>query len=501
MPLNEISRDGFCSAYGRFRTSNGVERVSTETLKGAFLPQLTPSGKTFLKNHRSFVRDQFRHYGVDYAEGTFSGNGTLLMRKMLQDGRLDKIPDHIRALEAEMHAEWLQQLLPKDLLGRPEFTMEKYFIDALGQPDKTRTTRVIGIPHPEYHSRDAKQLCDVAAKVPGLHHAIGLGSKQTVYLGWKKANVDKAAQNFTVRQEKADRIKQEIADRAKEEAARRAKEWEARKANFGKAARDARHQKYLDDMVRARQERRSMPGPSPYGEYTIDCDEIRGGWDVSDDFDMTMKIRWNERLRVYEATFDFNILEGVIIFSANEALLDQASRSRGRGYFDEEGEEEDDKDEDSEEDGDSEEGEDSEEDEDGEEGSEEDEDDEDGSEEDDEEDPTVTASRKRKAPTSKGTRGRLLKKAKKSGKPMSFSMRMRSSDTDTGEVHSDAEKGTIKFTKADFSTFTAVVGMPCVGSAVKFTGRKVRFAPMRLVKSWDDYSEAAYERARVSRWR
>lgn len=230
------------------------------------------------------------------------------------------------------------------------------------------------------------------------------------------------------------------------------------------AARDARHQKYLDDMIRAKKEHRMMPGPGPIGHYMVDCEKISGGWSEAQDYDMMMLIGWNDSLEVYEASFDFGIFEGIVIFSEDDAVLDRLSGSKGYSnaneYYDEEDEEN----------------------------------------EDEEEEPSSTTSGKRKAPTKKAIRGRPTKKAKKSGKPMSYPIRLRCSDSGTGEIYSDAQKGTIKFEKADFSTFTAIVGIPCVGSAVKFTGRKIRFFPPKLTRSWDDYSYAASERARVSRW-
>lgn len=125
------------------------------------------------------------------------------------------------------------------------------------------------------------------------------------------------------------------------------------------------------------------------------------------------------------------------------------------------------------------------------------------SDDDEEEEEAIANSRKRKAAPAKGkaARGRPPKKAKTSGKPTNFFIRLRCKENGEGQIYSDAEKGTIKFNKADFSTLTGEVGMPCVGSAVAFTGRKVSFRPPVLLDSWDSYSEAASERARVGRWR
>jgi hypothetical protein len=54
-----------------------------------FLPRLTSSANEKLRESgRSFVRGQLQHYGVDYDEREFTGNGTLLFKKLLQAGKV-----------------------------------------------------------------------------------------------------------------------------------------------------------------------------------------------------------------------------------------------------------------------------------------------------------------------------------------------------------------------------------------------------------------------------
>ena len=55
-----------------------------------FLPQLTPEANKLLRDHYSpeFIRGQLQHYGVDYNEKEFSGNGTLLFKKVLQASKV-----------------------------------------------------------------------------------------------------------------------------------------------------------------------------------------------------------------------------------------------------------------------------------------------------------------------------------------------------------------------------------------------------------------------------
>lgn len=82
-----IARDGFSSEYGRFYAKNWVERVDSTSLKAMFLPKMTREGGRMLQK-TDFVRGQLQHYGVQFDESEFSGNGTLLLKKMLQAGKV-----------------------------------------------------------------------------------------------------------------------------------------------------------------------------------------------------------------------------------------------------------------------------------------------------------------------------------------------------------------------------------------------------------------------------
>jgi len=98
------------------------------------------------------------------------------------------------------------------------------------------------------------------------------------------------------------------------------------------AERTARHEEYLAEMKQAKKERRPMPGPAPVGEYMIDCEAIEGEWpDMAED--MALSIRYDEALGAYAATFDFGIIQGVIIMSEDEGFLDRLSKRRSHGTY------------------------------------------------------------------------------------------------------------------------------------------------------------------------
>jgi len=94
---DEVKRDGFIFAYGRFYVQKGrVERVDGARLKDMFLPKLTGEANKLIRDHHDdlFVRGQLKHYGVEYDESEITGNGTLLLKKVLKDGKVSPGGSH-----------------------------------------------------------------------------------------------------------------------------------------------------------------------------------------------------------------------------------------------------------------------------------------------------------------------------------------------------------------------------------------------------------------------
>lgn len=92
-PVHSITHSNFRYGPGRgqFRTMDMHDRIASERLKALFLPSLTAEAKELLREHgESFVRGQLQHYGVEFGEGEFSGNGTLLMRRVLKSGKVSE---------------------------------------------------------------------------------------------------------------------------------------------------------------------------------------------------------------------------------------------------------------------------------------------------------------------------------------------------------------------------------------------------------------------------
>jgi hypothetical protein len=438
---DDITRDSFSCAYGRFFAQPfRVERVEGAALRSMFLPTLGPEGSRQLDACYSdhFVRGQLKHYGVKFDEREISGKGTLLLKKVLQAGKCDKVPDHITELREQMHAEWLNKLTPEQLSSYPEWVIERYFSSS-GRPDRTKTTTVVGIPLPPHSSYRASQMQEAASKVAGLHQKTSFGPKtQTIFMGWDSVAVSKAAKGH---------------------AAGEAKELQAAE-NEREDERAEMHTDYLNTLKRKKGPRRY----SPVGSYIIVCKEIEEQWPDQAD-DLSLDIHETNEPGVFAASFDFGILEGAMIISAEKDALDQHCSQLDRepefkGYGDEENDW----------------------------SKEEDEGGKDEDEDDVGNDRKLTVGSKRKAETPRG-RGRLPKKSKAgAAQPSTYLLKLKCRETGEGEVYSTKEKGTIKFKDEKLASFIGKADLPCVGQGIPFTARKISDAPAGHESSWADYS-------------
>ncbi|KAK4034726.1 putative AT hook motif family protein [Parachaetomium inaequale] len=444
MADDAIVRDGFTCRIGRFFTNDFIERVDGARLKAMFLPRLTREAKTLLRDHPNFIRAQLQHYGVDYDEAQFPGKGTWLLKEVLQEGKCDRVPDHIKTLRAQMHSDWLEKQSDEELSDHPKWIVEKYRC----QPDATKTTRVVGTSYPRSSIHRSGKLRKAAGRVAGLHEATGWGSTQTIYLGWDQDAVNKAAKDHAAKEARANKAK----------------------ADAQEAERASNHATYLRNAQR-------RPSPTaPVGQYMVDCQEIESKW--SDRAQgMILAIHPTHKRDIYQASFDFGVIEGIMMLGSDESILDEfcAQEEHDNGnwsdyYSDKEDDEKED----------------------------------DNQDEGADEETAVGSKRKATAiaSTAKATSARPRKKAKAAGpvNPREYFVRLKSRDnTGTGEVHPTAEKGTITFNGPSLSSFTGKVDM-AIGRGVSFTARKISAVPTvpsEACDSWASYSEAACERARV----
>lgn len=287
-------------------------------------------------------------------------------------------------------------------------------------------------PHSEYH---ASQMREAASKVLGLHQETSFGPKtQTIFMGWDSAAVRKKAKGHAKKEAKSER--------------------ENESAEL--------HADYLRTLERKGGPKRY----SPVGSYIVDCKKIKEQWPHEAD-DLSLDIRPTKEPGIFEASFDFGILEGVMIICAEKTALEQYCYQLDREA----------------------------------DSSSDDEEENDWGEEEGEDDKKPKTGSKRKAKTPQG-RGRPSKKSKGgAAQPRTYLLKLKCRETGEGEIQCTAENGTLTFPDEKLASILGKTNLPYVGRGVPFTARKISDTPSHSENSWADYSERAYEYARVSRWK
>lgn len=86
--------------------------------------------------------------------------------------------------------------------------------------------------------------------------------------------------------------------------------------------------------------------------------------------------------------------------------------------------------------------------------------------------------------------------------PFKLHFSWRGKETGEGEIqNSEGNRGWIQFPNKKYLQFEGEVSISFVGRNVKFSGYKISTDTENFTKRWGDYSEEAYERERVGRWR
>lgn len=455
-----MSSHRFVLENGRFLVQPGrMERVDGQSLRTMFLPKLTRQGKKALLDNRDFVRCQLTHYGIQFEEKDLSGNGTPLLKKALQAGQCDQVPEHIRQLQEQMYTEFLDKCTLAELTNNPDWLIDKHFLTS-GAPGRMKTTTVYGMvvgQTGDFFSMDEARneyrlwkISEAASKIPGLHHKTARGSvTRAIFLGWDAAAVENAASEHVASEPHTSDDSEEVdpdAERDRE--------------------RDNLHAGYLNALARRKSNTKAMNDDSPVGSYVVDSKYFKKNWG-DDAEDLRLDIRKTDTPGVFQANFDFGVFEGIMMICLQKDTLEeycvevdlQAEFSEDEMY---------------EEDYDSggaySEGR------------------------------TLASGSKRKAP---GTHVAKKPKKHQSGKTQShkYFLKIRCRETGEGEIQDGTEDGTIEFDKKNMATFVGATVLPCYGRAFTFTGRKISDEPSTSEKDWARYSERRHEYEAARRWR
>ncbi|RYP24161.1 hypothetical protein DL765_000656 [Monosporascus sp. GIB2] len=266
MPANSILRDDFEFCHDQFFAHPGrVEPVEVSALRSMFLPRLTPEADKRLRDNHGFVQGQIKHYGVDYDKRELTGNGTKLLKKLLKEGKLDK-----------------------------EFLFKKYFLGPSGKPDNTKTTEVLAVPIPPSSHYRKGRVIDGARNVRGLYYEFG--SRDTLYTGWDRVVVARAASAHGAKAER--QRKQE------------------------KDERDRKRKSMYSDYMREAQRAKGEKGWSHVGRYIVDCKQIEGQWPEETKI-MRLSIYETGHSDIFAASFNFGVIEGIMVLSSRKGVLEQ----------------------------------------------------------------------------------------------------------------------------------------------------------------------------------
>lgn len=423
----------FVSEYGRFLVEPGrLERIEGSELRKMFLPKLTPLGRRAL-NNSDFVRCQLMHYGVQFEDKEFSGNGTLLLKRVLQAGKCDQVPEHILQLKEQMHAQFLEKCSPSTLVTKPTWAMEKYFLTS-GRPDRTKTTAVVSLPLPRRSQYRSQCLIDAADKVPGLNHEKAFGPEtQMIFMGWDAAAVKEEAREYPA---KAAREQAETCEKREQ-------------------ARDKMHQDYLKTLTRTKGGSKATRDRSPVGNYIVNSAPFDDYFTDGRKWDLKLKIKQTDAPGVFQADFDFGVLKGVMMICADEEALEEYCREADR-------------EEDPDESGSL---------------------DDDATEASESEEETSKQGSKRKA---SGPGFQVSKKSRQRNArdppPRKYWLQLKCRELE-GQIYFDARHGSIDFDDNNLASFQGNADFPSMGRDVSFYARKISDKPSRSMAEWTDYSE------------
>ena len=285
-----------------------------------------------------------------------------------------------------------------------------------------------------------------AERIPGLEaHSGGRGDDRTVVIGWDRSAVWRAAGQ--VDSHCALRLQQV------EEA-----EWNRLMQ---------RHELFISQS-RSQDTAAKFSIHETGGTYVINCDEM-GSYSSEKSYNNTMRLRIIERDREgWVGIFDFGVITGIMLLDENKERLASriATLDRKSNYGCE--------------------------------------DQDDSSNHTDDGSNGQGTSKKRKAEKVEGpSRSRKRQKHEKANGGTVF-LQWRGEETGEGEIQLDDANehvGQLDFLDNRGLKFEGTAAFGFIGKKIRFQGYKIRNVGGPATRSWNDYSEAAYERARVRRWR
>ncbi|KAJ5706677.1 hypothetical protein N7488_006478 [Penicillium malachiteum] len=419
-----IRRDGFESSHGKFRTQFGdILPLRPEQFQTLFLPRPIPAGKKALKV-TNFVRAQLRYYGVEFDESAIYGDGFELLKTTIEAGKFNEIPSHIRKLEADMHDEWINKCTVEQLSSTPQWLLQKYFMSN-GLPDRTKTKTVVTVLYPKRSRRLPALLHSLAGAIPGLQ-AKDLPSifNKVIFLAWDLAAAEEALEKY--RQDEWAIYLNEDSDQ---------------ESNGDKKQHKA-HDDYLDSLGQKK------TGFTPVGSYIFKIEPLKSL--MRDKEEAFMEIYETDTPGLYQADFDFGIMNGIMMMSSDKGALEEFGGEVSSG--DSSG---------------------------------------------DELDSTIPANqvswsskgKEKKKRSEKGARQGQKQKKASEHHPLRYFFKHRCCEEHESAAFFIPRPGHVQFDDGRFCTFTGQILLPLSDKEISFTGYKISDKPPPTRYDWDDFGK------------
>ena len=319
--------------------------------------------------------------------------------------------------------------------------MEHYFLTN-GRPDKSKTTEALAL----YGFANRSQIHIYAERIPGVETTSGgEGPERTICIGWDRSAVWRLAGTISARVFEEKLKKQED-------------EWEDTMAD---------HRAFVETLgVKKTTTKLSNQATLERckGSYTVRCDEASRQWDDCDT--LTLDIANGPEPGILIAAYDFGFIEGTMLLALDESDLNAYvdNNSNKDRYSTSEDEPL-----------------------------------------DSSSDQTAPASKKRKAapeggPAELRSRGPRKKAKTNRASPNRLFFQLRGRETGEGQIFFDPHKGYLDFADNRFATFKGVGHLPYIGENVPFEGFKLSTDAASKAAPWRNFSEAIWNKERVSRW-
>lgn len=452
--------------------NRGCTRAPRTRLQSLLFPE-SQTGKRKIKQRledakstvkKTWIAAQLAVYQIPFKSNATVADLLGILKASVQDGKCDRQPRELEELEKELRGSYEERKRVYDIavtkLRREEFDklgspskeanydekqfMAKYFLNARGGPDRSKT--LVPMALPGLHSRMG--IHAAAERIPGLiTQSGGTGDSRTLVIGWDISAVSKKVSDIDLEAAKARKEALDAAQKLKM----------------------AKLEAFVASLRRKGSSKKELDFEDARGQYIIECEQISSGWDaehLSLRICLTGSNDWPLRL---VGLFDLGVIQGIMHIGPKPQDLPHSELVSSGEDSDERdgtpvqveefcyG--------------------------------------------------RRIEKRKMGSQAGKGSSAKNKKRVKTISNTTCKSSRLhllwRGRETGEGMIELDYYRlhtGHIEFKDNECTRFVGAINVPCIGKDVPVQGYKVSTLGGPISDAWSNYSESVYERERVGRW-